>query len=257
MKELHKGHGVDREALWKVAFPEAREAIAGTGPGTGGMKQKAVHKEAPPGGSSVSLATPDSGREAIAALGEGDAASQPTFWKETLGDGEGMKQKVVHKETLPRGSTGSLAIPDSGREAIAGRGPDTGDAVTTTRVPDSQKGIRMSFCQGTRCWLVIMAGLLCLELVFILCCFGIWYTCQRKQCVSAASQILPKTSAGKSCIGYRPSPSHYRTSLPPLHYQLIAVEVQPPCRTGPSALAGAGPRVLPGLKVGPSCQGRA
>lgn len=35
----------------------------------------------------------------------------------------------------------------------------TNAAGTSTRVPDSQKGIGKGFCQGAHCWLELMAGL--------------------------------------------------------------------------------------------------
>nr|XP_026655073.1 uncharacterized protein LOC102069031 isoform X1 [Zonotrichia albicollis] len=41
--ELPKGNGMDREALWKVAFPAGREAMPGTA--TGVMGQKSGQKE--------------------------------------------------------------------------------------------------------------------------------------------------------------------------------------------------------------------
>ncbi|XP_023787312.1 uncharacterized protein LOC111932460 [Cyanistes caeruleus] len=191
-------------------------------------------------------------------LGEGDLASQSTSRTEAQGDGKVMDQKTMQVETFPRGNSGSLAASAAGKKAMPGKGPDTGDAASiTTRVPDSQNTTERGFCQGTLCWLGITAGLLCLELVFILCCFGIWYTWKRKRSASAASNVLPNMLGWENYTRLPPSPNQCTLSLPQLPYQLIAVEVQPPCRTGPSAPAGAGPGVLPCLKVGPSCQGRA
>ncbi|XP_023804063.1 uncharacterized protein LOC111945624 isoform X6 [Cyanistes caeruleus] len=140
-------------------------------------------------------------------LDEGDAASQPTPRTEALGDDEvtgvsagrtlpapGMvtahkpishrrvvDQKAELQEAFPGGSSGSLAASAAEKKAMPGTGPDTGDTTSTTQVPDSKKDIERAFCQGMFCWIELIAGVLCLELIIMLCCFGIWYACKRKR----------------------------------------------------------------------------
>ncbi|XP_036246875.1 uncharacterized protein LOC118691648 isoform X4 [Molothrus ater] len=123
--------------------------------------------------------------------GEGDAASQPMSrtellgsMTEPLGDGEVMDQKAGQKEVFPQGSRGQLAAPAAVRKAKTdtGTGTGTGGAASpTTRVPDSQKGLGRGFCKGTHCLLELMAIVAGGELVFMLCCFGIWYSWKRKR----------------------------------------------------------------------------
>ncbi|XP_023804366.1 uncharacterized protein LOC111945973 isoform X3 [Cyanistes caeruleus] len=140
-------------------------------------------------------------------LGAGDAASQLTPRTERQGGGEVtgvsagsglpapgmltadkpgshrrvMDQQPKHKEALRRASSGSLAASATGKKTMPGTAPDTGDAASTTQVPDSQKVIERAFCQGMFCWIELIAGVLCLEIIFMLCCFGIWYACKRKR----------------------------------------------------------------------------
>ncbi|XP_074387646.1 uncharacterized protein LOC141726592 [Zonotrichia albicollis] len=148
--ELHKGNGMDREALWKAAFPAGRRVMPGTATG----------------------AEP---------VGEGDLASQPTFRIEPLGHGEVMEQKAGQKGVFPQASRGRLAAPAAGKEEMPDMGTGKGGAAgTTAHVPDSQKGPGGGFCQGTGFWLGLLAGLLLLELIFILCSVRIWTCWKRK-----------------------------------------------------------------------------
>ncbi|XP_063267744.1 nascent polypeptide-associated complex subunit alpha, muscle-specific form-like isoform X2 [Prinia subflava] len=84
-------------------------------------------------------------------VAEGDLASQPTSRTEPMG-------------------TRSDPLED-----------DEGAAGTTARVPDPQKGVGSGFCQGIRCLLELMAIVAGGELVFMLCCIGIWYCWKRKR----------------------------------------------------------------------------
>ncbi|RMB89176.1 hypothetical protein DUI87_34438 [Hirundo rustica rustica] len=56
----------------------------------------------------------------------------------------------------------------------------------------------------------------------------------------------PRTSAEESC--HPGSSSQFSTSLPQLTYQFVAVDVQPPTRTGPWVPEGCGNIVRPGVK---------
>ncbi|XP_023776379.1 uncharacterized protein LOC111924455 isoform X2 [Cyanistes caeruleus] len=94
-----------------------------------------------------------------------------------------IEKELLKGHAMDREALWKAAFPE-GKEAIAGVGPGTGDAVGTTQVPDSQKGIRRGCCQGTLCWLGLMAGRLFLLLFFILCCVGIWYVWKTKRVLS-------------------------------------------------------------------------
>ncbi|XP_064263304.1 uncharacterized protein LOC135293235 [Passer domesticus] len=99
--------------------------------------------------------------------------------------GQVMDQKAVQEEEHSGRSSGSLATPAAGRKAMPDTGTGTADAAGTTRpVTDAQDGLRWGFCQGTVCWLGLLAGVLYLELVFMFCCFGIWYSWNREQSTS-------------------------------------------------------------------------
>ncbi|XP_064288248.1 uncharacterized protein LOC135307744 [Passer domesticus] len=99
--------------------------------------------------------------------------------------GQVMDQKALQEEEHPGRSSGSLEAPAAGRKAMPDTGTGTADAAGTTRpVPNAQDGLGRGFCQGTGCWLGFLAGMLYLELVFILCCIGIWYSWNRKQSTS-------------------------------------------------------------------------
>ncbi|XP_064262892.1 uncharacterized protein LOC135292724 [Passer domesticus] len=115
-------------------------------------------------------------------VGENDLASQPMSRTEPLGDGEVMDQKAVQIEEHLGRSSGSLAAPAAGKKAKPDTGTGTADvAGSTTRVPDAQKGLRSGLCQGTRCLLELMAIVAGGELVFTLCCIGIWYSWKRRR----------------------------------------------------------------------------
>ncbi|XP_064263100.1 uncharacterized protein LOC135293027 isoform X1 [Passer domesticus] len=99
--------------------------------------------------------------------------------------GQVMDQKAVQEEEHSGRSSGSLAAPAAGRKAMPDTGTGTADAASTTRpVTHAQDGLRWGFCQGTVCWLGLLAGVLYLELVFMFCCFGIWYSWNREQSTS-------------------------------------------------------------------------
>ncbi|XP_064263318.1 uncharacterized protein LOC135293254 [Passer domesticus] len=99
--------------------------------------------------------------------------------------GQVMDQKAVQEEEHSGRSSGSLATPAAGRKAMPDTGTGTADAAGTTRpVTDAQDGLGRGFCQGTVCWLGLLGGVLSLELVFMLCCFGIGYSWKRKQSTS-------------------------------------------------------------------------
>ncbi|XP_032927756.1 uncharacterized protein LOC117002583 [Catharus ustulatus] len=143
----------------------------------------------------------DAGAESV---WENDRVSQRPFGHEPLGDGEGvsagmisptpgldaahkpsshhrvMDPKSMQKEELPRGSSGSVPASTAGGKVMSGTG--TGDAAgNSTHVPNSQKGIGSGVCQGTRCLLELIAIVVGGELVFLLCCAGIWYCWKRKR----------------------------------------------------------------------------
>ncbi|XP_064288057.1 uncharacterized protein LOC135307578 isoform X2 [Passer domesticus] len=126
--ELHKGHGMDREALWKVAFPEGREEMPGRVPGD--EDHVLNYLETLVNGGLKTL--PDVGANLV---GESDLASQPTFRIESLGDAEVMDQKAGLKEVFPQGSSGSLAAPAAGRKAMADTGTGTADEVSGKASP--------------------------------------------------------------------------------------------------------------------------
>ncbi|XP_064278723.1 uncharacterized protein LOC135302225 isoform X2 [Passer domesticus] len=92
---------MDREALWKVAFPEGREEMPGTGPeGTPTWKNEDA-------GDSKSL----------------EGAKLLDKLLSDLERRREMKRKAVLKTEFPGGSSGSLAASAVGREAMPGTGP--------------------------------------------------------------------------------------------------------------------------------------
>ncbi|RMB88929.1 hypothetical protein DUI87_34695 [Hirundo rustica rustica] len=64
--------------------------------------------------------------------------------------------------------------------------------------------------------------------------------------VTGAPHDQPRTSAEESC--HPGSSSQFSTSLPQLTYQFVAVDLQPPTRTGPWVPEGCGNIVRPGVK---------
>ncbi|XP_064289345.1 uncharacterized protein LOC135308336 [Passer domesticus] len=206
--ELHKGHGMDREALWKMAFPEGREEMPGTVPGDG--DHDLDYLETLVNGGLKSL--PDVGANPV---GENDLASQPTFRIEPPGDAEVMDQKAGLKEVFPQGSSGSLAAPAAGRKAMPDKGTGTADAAgTTTCVPDTHKGLGRDFCKGAACWAGLMAGLLCLELVLMLCCVRLWCYWKKKRCFCASSADGPNNTGNENVAVYPSSPLLPLSALP-------------------------------------------
>ncbi|XP_056357625.1 uncharacterized protein LOC130258357 [Oenanthe melanoleuca] len=102
-----------------------------------------------------------------------------------------VNQKSVQKEALPDGSSGSVPASPAGGKAMpgTGTGTGTGDAASaSTHVPNSQKGIGSGVCQGTRCLLELMAIVAGGELVFMLCCVGVWY-CWKRKCHTSGQQM--------------------------------------------------------------------
>ncbi|XP_023800912.1 uncharacterized protein LOC111941942 [Cyanistes caeruleus] len=219
-KILQEGQEVDGEAVLKAAFPggssgswaasaAGREAMPGTVPGDEVPRKDSpldwLHKVLkplePPAGVSAGRTFPDpllitARKPGSHRRGPPRGKNRATGQKEPLESHHILKE--IEKELLTgrgmdREALWKAAFPE-GREAIAGTGPGTGDAAGTTRVPNSQKGIRRGFCQGTRCWLELMAGLLCLVHFFVLCGVGIWYACKRKQSASAPSDVRPNSS---------------------------------------------------------------
>ncbi|XP_053845679.1 uncharacterized protein LOC128814123 [Vidua macroura] len=282
--EVHKEHGMDREALWKAAFPQGREAMPGTVTGdwdhelenlvNGGLKTLPEdggklsivgppQARAPPGPApeweaelSECLGGHQSPRGTLChsglrenlqqrhrscsvlpffadnPVGESDLAYQPTFRIEPLGDAEVTDRKAGQKEVFPQRSTGPLAAPAAEGKAIPCTGTGTGDAASTTApVPDSQKGIGRGFCQGTGCWLGLMAGMLHLELIFILCCAQIWKYWKRKCCSSGQEMkavssphmhsLSSTSSSNKGLVSpikssEKRTPVHLSTRKPPM-----------------------------------------
>ncbi|XP_064251921.1 uncharacterized protein LOC135284387 [Passer domesticus] len=92
---------MDREAPWKVAFPEGREAMPGTGPG-GLPRWK--NQDA---GDSKSL----------------EGAKLLDKMLSDLERRREMKRKALLKTEFPGGSSGSLPASAAGREAMPGTGP--------------------------------------------------------------------------------------------------------------------------------------
>ncbi|XP_053809337.1 uncharacterized protein LOC128793906 isoform X5 [Vidua chalybeata] len=191
-------------------------------------------------------------------VAESDLASQPTFRIEPLGDAEVMDETSQQKEAHPGGSSGSVPTSAAGRKAMPGTGTGTGDAASTTApVPDSQKGIGRGCRWEARCLLQLMADVLFFNIFFMLFCVGIWCFWKIIQNASAASQDRPNSSVRENRTCHLACPCQCPLSLPQLHYPLIGGDMLPPPRTGPSVSESADPDVWPGLKVGPSCQGRA
>ncbi|XP_064288203.1 proteoglycan 4-like isoform X2 [Passer domesticus] len=97
--------------------------------------------------------------------------------KEPLQTREEMDIVLQRKVAFLEGSTpSSVPAPAAGRKAKPDTGTGTADAAGTTRpVPNAQDGLGRGFYQETGCWLAILAFMLCLELVFVLCLFGIRY----------------------------------------------------------------------------------
>ncbi|XP_057888206.1 uncharacterized protein LOC131088295 isoform X4 [Melospiza georgiana] len=219
-----------------------------------GKKKATGHKEADEPNNILKQMVEELHKGNAEPVGEGGLASQPTFRIEPLGHGEVMEQKAGQKAVFPQASRGRLAAPAAGEEEMPDMGTGTGGAASpTTRVLDSQKGPGRGF------WIGLIAGLLFLELIFILCCVQIWTCWKRKGDASADSQDWPNTPAMGNWSCHLASPSPCLLSLPRLHYQLIARDsllVSPP-RAGASVPKGAAPGVQPGQEVQPSYQGRA
>ncbi|XP_053832159.1 uncharacterized protein LOC128806544 isoform X2 [Vidua macroura] len=218
--ELHKGHGIDREALWKAAFPKGREAMPGTVTGVWHHELEMLVN----GGLKT---LPEAGAEPV---GKSDLASQPTFRIEPLGDGEVTDRKAGQKEVFPKKSSGPLAAPAAERKAMTCTGTDA--ASTTTPVPDSQKGIGRGFCKGTGCWLGLIAGMLLMDVILILCCVGIRNYWKRKcrtsgqemndgGCTSHPDSLSSSSSNNKGLVSpfkssEKRTPEHLSTRKPPM-----------------------------------------
>ncbi|XP_053809838.1 uncharacterized protein LOC128794179 isoform X1 [Vidua chalybeata] len=146
------------------------------------MKGEPVHKEAFPRGSSDSVPAPAAGRQAMPGTVTGD-------WDRDMDDLEVLAHN--HFKSLedvgdnPVGEGDADSQPLSRTEPLGSRNDPLGDAEdaasTTAPVPDSQKGIGRGFCQETCCLLTLMSIVAGGELVFMLCCVGIWYCWRRKQ----------------------------------------------------------------------------
>ncbi|XP_064282352.1 uncharacterized protein LOC135303977 isoform X3 [Passer domesticus] len=160
------------------ALGDAEGVSAGrtsSAPGLDAWPQPSSHGRGPPKGKTQDTAAKKSH--------EADEFLRETQ-KEAPG-GQVMDQKAVQKEEQPGRSSGSLAALAAGRKAMTDTGTGTADAAGTTRpVPNAQDGLRRGFCQGTGCWLLLLASVLCLGLVFLLYCFGIGYSWKRKQSTS-------------------------------------------------------------------------
>ncbi|XP_057888207.1 uncharacterized protein LOC131088295 isoform X5 [Melospiza georgiana] len=154
-----------------------------------GKKKATGHKEADEPNNILKQMVEELHKGNAEPVGEGGLASQPTFRIEPLGHGEVMEQKAGQKAVFPQASRGRLAAPAAGEEEMPDMGTGTGGAASpTTRVLDSQKGPGRGF------WIGLIAGLLFLELIFILCCVQIWTCWKRKGDDSAASQDLSNNS---------------------------------------------------------------
>ncbi|XP_057888208.1 uncharacterized protein LOC131088295 isoform X6 [Melospiza georgiana] len=233
-----------------------------------------------PGGSSGSLTASAAGREAMPGTATGDELARkisPLDWLnkvlkplETRTDASAGRTFPVpllvpspkpgsHRRGPLRGkkkATGHKEADEPNnilKQMVEELHKGNGAASPTTRVLDSQKGPGRGF------WIGLIAGLLFLELIFILCCVQIWTCWKRKGDASADSQDWPNTPAMGNWSCHLASPSPCLLSLPRLHYQLIARDsllVSPP-RAGASVPKGAAPGVQPGQEVQPSYQGRA
>ncbi|XP_064275362.1 uncharacterized protein LOC135299888 isoform X2 [Passer domesticus] len=211
-KQEMKGEPVHMEALPRgssgsvPASAAGREAVQGTGTGaepagegptsrtealgyaegvSAGRTSSAPGLDAWPQPSSHGRGPPKGKTQDTAAKKSHEADE---FLRETQKEAPGvqvMDQKAVQKEEQPGRSSGSLAALAAGRKAMTDTCTGTADAAGTTRpVPNAQDGLRRGFCQGTGCWLLLLASLLCLGLVFMLYCFGIGYSWKRKQSTS-------------------------------------------------------------------------
>ncbi|XP_064262918.1 uncharacterized protein LOC135292759 isoform X2 [Passer domesticus] len=160
------------------ALGDAEGVSAGrtsSAPGLDAWPQHSSHGRGPPKGKTQDTAAKKSH--------EADEFLRETQ-KEAPG-GQVMDQKAVQEEEQPGRSSGSLAALAAGRKAMTDTGTGTADAAGTTRpVPNAQDGLRRGFCQGTGCWLLLLASVLCLGLAFMLYCFGIGYSWKRKQSTS-------------------------------------------------------------------------
>ncbi|XP_064262426.1 uncharacterized protein LOC135298368 isoform X6 [Passer domesticus] len=213
-KQEMKGEPVQKEALpggssgSVPASAAGRETMPGTGPGDevagkaspSAWMNKVLKPLEPPADMSPGRTSPaptldaalkpsSHGREETKVMA--DKKFQNLFeimWqmlKEMLQRRQVMDQKAVQKEEHSGRSSGSLAAPAAERKAMPDTGTGTADAAGTTRpVPNAQDGLGRGFCQGTGCWLGFLAGMLYLELVFMLFCIGIWYSWNRKQSTS-------------------------------------------------------------------------
>ncbi|XP_056357627.1 uncharacterized protein LOC130258359 isoform X2 [Oenanthe melanoleuca] len=150
-----------------------------------GMKGEALQKEAIPRGSSSSVLASAAGRQAVPGTVTGD-------WDHNMDYLEALAHN--HFEFLEYAEAKAVAEGDSASQTISrteplGDGEDS--ASTSTHVPNSQKGIGSGVCQGTRCLLEFMAIVAGGELVFMLCCVGVWYCWKRKR-----SALEEKLKAG-------------------------------------------------------------
>ncbi|XP_064262022.1 mucin-4-like isoform X2 [Passer domesticus] len=221
------------------------------------MKGEPVQMEALPRGSSGSVAASTAGREAMPGTDTGaePAGEDPTSRTEALGDAEGVSagrtSQAPGLDAWPqpsshgRGKTQDTAAKTSHEadeflrqtQKQAPRGQDA--AGITRPVPNAQDGLGRGFCQGRGCWLGLLAGVLSLELVFMLCCFGIGYSWNRKQSTSPTSQDQPNTSVMENLACHHASPCQCPLSLPQVYYQLVAGSMlQPLPRTDPSLPEG-------------------
>ncbi|XP_064288130.1 uncharacterized protein LOC135307656 isoform X3 [Passer domesticus] len=156
--ELHKGHGMDREALWKVAFPEGREEMPGRVPGDWDrdMDSMLVFLD-----ESVKTSA-DGGANPV---GESDLASQPTFRIEPLGDAEGVSA----------GRTFPGPLVDVARRTSSLRR----DAASTTKHADNIGKSTRVFCWVTPCLKKLMAIVAGAALCLMMCYAAIWYCWKR------------------------------------------------------------------------------
>ncbi|XP_064287855.1 uncharacterized protein LOC135307157 isoform X2 [Passer domesticus] len=197
-----------------LLIPAQKPGSHGRGPLRGKNKGKGQKKPHEPNNTLKQIGTELHKGHANAA-GENDLASEPTFRIEPLGDAEVMDQKAGQKEVFPQGSSGSLAAPAAGRKAMADTGTGTADAAgTTTCVPDAHKGLGSDFCKGAACWAGLMAGLLCLELVLMLCCVRLWCYWKKKRCFCASSADGPNNTGNENVAVYPSSPLLPLSTLP-------------------------------------------
>ncbi|XP_064287840.1 uncharacterized protein LOC135307124 isoform X2 [Passer domesticus] len=157
--------------------PTSRNEPLGDAEGvSAGRTSQAPGPDAWPQPSSHGMGPPKGKTQLFAAKTSHDSDE---FWRQTQKEatrGQVMEQKAVQEEEHSGRSSGSLAALAAGRKAKPDTGTGTADAAGTTRpVPNAQDGLGRGFYQETGYWLAILAFLFCLELVFVLCLFGIRY----------------------------------------------------------------------------------